>query len=104
MGYNTVAVIYNDHHGGAYRSLEQMDHAIQGWTARDRDPQITYFGFGKVISQAHADDDQVVIVGRNDGVTAREASNLSSYALDQMRDCLERHGFRVSKRARKVRP
>lgn len=99
MGFNTVAVLYNDHTAEIRDSGplgRRIAGAMQGWSARDRDRLITHFGCGMVISQAHADYAQVVIVARNHGVTAAEAENLDSYALMQMKECLERHGYKVT--------
>lgn len=63
MGFNTVAVLYND----------------QSYRIKDRAPDISEaisrksfngdgdFGYGHIVSCQHADNDQVVIVGQNRG-------------------------------------
>ena len=101
MGFNTVAVLYNDatdriRAGGntAERLADAMSH---GWLERRRDRMATDFGAGVVISQDHADNSQVVIVGRNSGCTAKEAVDLDWWALQQMAECRERHGYKVTK-------
>lgn len=102
MGFNTVAVLYNDQtdsirRGGvtAERMADAMSH---GWYLRDRDRMATYFGAGVVVSQAHADAEQVVIVSRNSGCRAEDANDLGWMALDTMKACLERHGYTVTKK------
>jgi hypothetical protein len=104
MGWNTVAVIYNDHIRDANRSLVRMDQAIihssLGQNATDAGMR---FGFGKIISTAHADYDQVVIVGQNSGSKADLETDLSWCAADQMIRCLEQNGYRVTKRRKAKR-
>lgn len=105
MGYNTVAVLYNDHTHEIGKSGPvgaRIRSAILGWSDRGRDRLATHFGCGQVISQEHADYSQVVIVGGNTGVRACDATDLDWYAIDQMAKCLERHGYTVKKK-RKTR-
>lgn len=104
MGFNTVAVIYNDLIGCASRDFKRMDDAIRQFNMRGHIPHINYFGFGKVVSMAHADSEQVVIVSGNDGTTASNASDLGASALLQMKECLERHGYTVKKRRNSRQP
>jgi hypothetical protein len=97
MGFNTVAVLFNDftheleRDGGyskriaeAMRNVGHNREGLSGW-----------FGAGKCISQAHADYTQIVAVGGNTGKHIRDANDLDWMALDQMADCLRRHGWRV---------
>lgn len=105
MGFNTVAVLYNDFQGdlekdGAYG--RRIAEAMRDWWDQ-RHPAATSFGAGAVISQAHADYSQVVIVARNSGVPADKADDLDWAALEQMQRCLERHGYKVTK-PRKRKP
>lgn len=106
MGFNTVAVLLNDfthdlaengaHYGPriaeAMRNVGNKRYGLSG-----------YFGAGVCISQAHADYSQVVVVGRNTGKPLDEANDLDWYALKQLADALERHGWRVKPPARKRR-
>jgi len=103
MGWNSVAVILHDHQGDSHRSLARLDRAMRDFSMRDRIRLAGDFGFGSIISQDHADGCQVVIVGRNHGCRADEAESLSWMAADQMIRCLERNGYRVTKR-RKPKP
>ncbi|MHC2090027.1 hypothetical protein [Methylobacterium sp. CM6244] len=105
MGFNTVAVLYNDfthelEKDGRYgkRIAEAMQ--AHGLLNRGYDHRLN-FGAGAVISQAHADNSQVVIVARNSGVRAQDANDLDWHALAQMSECLERHGYKVKKPSRK---
>lgn len=106
MGFNTVAVIYNDH---IHRLREdgpighELATAMTQWNGR-RDACLRgYFGAGQIVSMAHADYSQVVVVGRNSGCHVRDAKDLDWSALDQMKECLERHGFKVTK-PRRAKP
>lgn len=100
MGFNTVAVLYNDHHhefvtqGGSLGP--RIADAMRGWSWRDRDRMATNFGAGMVCSQAHADYDQVVVVGQNRGRPLSECNDLGWMALDQLAAALMRHGFKVT--------
>lgn len=101
MGYNTVAVLLNDHANEIAECGplgKRIADAIGGWNYRDRVSLATYFGCGSVISQDHADNAQVVIVQYNTGVRAFEAKNLDWHALHQMATCLENHGYTVRKK------
>lgn len=97
MGFNTVAVLYNDFNfANATPELgSRIQDAMRGWSWRDRDSMATHFGCGIVVSQAHADYPQVVVVGQNTGKPISEAVGLDRMALDQMVSCLVRHGYKV---------
>jgi len=100
MGWNTVAVLYNDMTGDMpWRMADAIVRSYGNTNTRDK--MAANFGFGMVISQEHADTSQVVIVGRNSGVRASDADGLDWIAIEQMRQCLERHGYKVTKRRRK---
>ena len=97
MGFNTVAVIFNDH---THRLLEDdgrisrdIATAMRNWGMRDRDSMATWFGAGRVVSQASADYSQVVVCGHNGGAPISECGVLDFYALDQIADALRRHGW-----------
>ncbi len=103
MGWNTVAVLYNDFIGDLKRDQGRYGPEIAaailalGHPPEHRRHHLS-FGAGRVISQAHADYDQVVIVGQNSGQLLQDAETVSRYALVQMAECLERHGYTVTKR------
>lgn len=103
MGFNTVAVLYNDFNfANATPALgSRIQDAMRGWSIRDRDRMATHFGCGIVVSQAHADYSQVVVVGRNTGQPLAECNDLDHYALDQIADALRRHGWTVKPPAKK---
>lgn len=103
MGFNTVAVLYNDHTSeirNSGRIGERMAEAMLAWAPHRKGGLSTNFGAGMVISVAHADYSQVVIVGRNWGQRACDATDVDQSALDEMKECLERHGYRVTKKRR----
>lgn len=98
MGYNSVAVLYNDctheiEESG--RIGAQIAYAMRRYHNRKRDALPLNFGVGMVISQDHADGEQVVIVSKNCGVRADEANDLGWQALNDMAECLKRHGYTV---------
>lgn len=101
MGFNTVAVLYNDH---THRFREEGDrigrdiaHAMQSYSLRRERPLEVDFGAGVVVSQAHADYSQVVVVGRNSGSPISECYDLDWYALAQCEEALRRHGYTIKK-------
>lgn len=109
MGYNTVAVIYNDFTGEYKTQGERIGKRIAAAMRdyHDEDRSRRNFGAGVVISQDHADGEQVTITHGNTGWTAEEATpgtytELTWRGLDQMQRCLERHGYKVTK-PRKVK-
>lgn len=96
MGYNTVAVLYNDFNFKDDATIgPRLQSAMRGWSERNQDRMATHFGAGIVISQAHADYSQVVVVGRNTGHPIVECNDLDHYALGQIADALRRHGWTV---------
>lgn len=99
MGINTVAVLYNDMTNimrSNGRVGEELAAAMtSGWSLRTRDKLATHFTGGMVISQAHADYSQIVVVGRNSGAMLAECNDLDTFALNQMADALQRHGWTV---------
>lgn len=96
MGFNTVAVLYNDFDFSKQPDMHLRIHAaMRGWSWRDRDRLATHFGAGQVISQAHADYPQVVIVGKNTGYPLHEANDLDGVTLNYLAECLKRHGWTV---------
>lgn len=104
MGFNTVVVIYNDRLHEIEESGPLGARLADAVRAFGFDRQGDgYFGAGKVVSLAHADYDQVVVVGQNRGRPIQEAENLSYLALDAMADCLRRHGWTESAPKRKPR-
>lgn len=104
MGFNTVAVLYNDFNFADDATIgPRIQRAMRGWLERDRDRMATYFGAGIVVSQAHADYSQVVVVGKNTGKPIVECDDLDHYALGQIADALRRHGWTVKPPAKPKR-
>jgi hypothetical protein len=99
MGFNTVAVIYNDHtHRLAADDgtlSRRIADAMRSWSFRDRDRMAVNFGAGMICSQAHADHDQIVVVGQNQGRPLSECNDLDFMALHELAKALERHGWKV---------
>lgn len=110
MGLNTVAVIYNDRLH-EFETIPQQTGKRLATAVRDfgfgNGRGDGYFGAGKVVSVAHADYDQIVVVGQNGGRPISAANDLSRMALDDMAACLRRHGWKATpppKRARRSTP
>ena len=98
MGYNSVAVILNDHIGLIKKDPgfgARIGKAINRWNYRGIDAFAPDFGAGHICSMAHADYSQVVVVGQNRGRRISDCNDLDIYALDQIADALRRHGWDV---------
>lgn len=107
MGYNTVAVLYNDFTAEIANSGPigaRIADAMRRYGSRREGQFATNFGAGMVISQDHASGEQVVIVSKGTGVRADEATDLGWQALNDMAECLERHGYKVTKPKKKATP
>ena len=93
MGINTVAVLLND---VAHEMPDRMRQAVVDYRYEKNE----HFGLGTVISAAHADHYQVVVVHGNTGWTLDKAPQLPVICQDQLAECLRRHGWRVTKNVR----
>lgn len=97
MGHNTTIILYNDMSSEWPKEIRQ---AMQCWQPphcrTDHFAERGDFGYGHVISHAHADGDQVCIVGGNLG---RPLSPLSAPEmpgdLTVLADLLRAHGYSV---------
>lgn len=105
MGFNSVAVLLNDHmlqiaESGALG--KRMADAVRDYSSvRGRHN----FGSGMIISQDHADGYQVTVVHGNFGWRVSDADYDKYFdgiyawqAFNQMKECLERNGYKVTKR------
>src|ERR1700749_3861313 len=97
MGLNTIAVLYNDI---AYQLPERMKEAVVQFRFGDQPHHERSFGTGQVISCAHADHYQIVVVHGNTGWTIDKAPELPSYIQDQLAESLRKHGWSVKKNVR----
>jgi hypothetical protein len=104
MGFTCVAVLHNDfiheidRNGGSI-GIEMAD-AMRRWAPPTRvgeDPLRRRidgdFHVGQVIHRDHASAHQVVVVHGNTGCHVSDAKDVSYLALDQMAECLRRHGW-----------
>lgn len=99
MGFNTVAVILNDkihevRKGGPIG--EAIYRAVCHFSTTSRNTMDRYFGAGKVISMAHADFHQVVVVQGNTGWSLHD-DDIPQEALEAVARQLREHGYRVTK-------
>lgn len=113
MGFNTVAVLYNDTIDMGRHDIalgERIYRAVIGWHDRGRQPSSTDIfarngnssgSYGQVISQAHADYTQIVAVGGNTGRPIQDCNDLDYMALSAMAECLIRHGWIARQPVRK---
>lgn len=105
MGYNTVAVLLNDHHGEFDRDGPLGKRIASAMLVYGRGGTLDgWFGAGSVISRDHADYHQVTVVHGNTGCPIRDAKDLPYLTLLELAECLKRHGWRASpppKRRRK---
>lgn len=98
MGFNTVAVLLNDHADEIKKSGwlgERIYDAMCSYHSR-RDRMDLYFGAGNIVSMAHADYPQVVVVYGNTGWSAHDA-NIPPEALESIAAALRSKGYRVIK-------
>ena len=105
MGLNCVAVLLNDkchdfeRHGEAIGN--RISYAMQNWNSITNDG---YFNAGRVISRDHADGYQITVVHGNTGCHISDAEGLPLYALEQLADCLKRHGWLARRPPRTRKP
>ena len=89
MGYNTVAVLYNDQ---TDRWGERIKSAALGVGFNGKPES---FGYGVVVSCDHADGVQVVVVGRNTGRRLSPFHFASGGDLEALACILQAHGYGV---------
>lgn len=106
MGFTTVAIISNDwiDRAAADDSFgEKVLNAVRNWYSKDR--FALRAGPLEVVSQSHADYSQVVIARHNCAWSSMSGAAPSDADLYALRDILEQHGFKVTKkRARQEHP
>lgn len=101
MGFNTVAVLLNDHTADFEKDGplgKRVAYAMNAWSPVTLDG---WFGAGRVISRDHADGYQLVVVHGNTGQMLSEANDLPWLTLSQLAECLNKHGWRAKPPARK---
>ncbi len=117
MGFNTVLMILNDtvDYGAKDSHIgKRILDAVRGYTVRDYAPsRLDIYArpddggsasYGSVISQEHADYSQIVVVGQNRGRKLQDCNDLDWLALQTIKEALERHGYRVTKRRKSSVP
>lgn len=101
MGFNSVAVIFNDHLHDIKNSSTFGSDVYYAVREVDLNPNNRdlkgYFGSGMIISSAHADFDQLVVVGQNRGRLLRDEKNPSPVLINQLVDYLKDQGYSVRK-------
>jgi hypothetical protein len=100
MGFNTVAVLLNDH---SDKWPDDLRRAAFEWSPKPKEfREKGYFSGGTVLSVSHADHRQVVVAGMNGGALMSAYLPAEEGDLRALADVLEGHGYRVTKR--KVKP
>lgn len=109
MGYNCVAVLLNDfsHEIATADDFgKRLALQMNNWSSIDGN-QSTNGGAARIISRDHADGYQVVVVHGNTGWRVDNAlydqyftGDYAWQAFAAMADCLERNGYRVTKKRR----
>ncbi|MFG1429357.1 hypothetical protein [Roseixanthobacter glucoisosaccharinicivorans] len=101
MGYNTVAVIYNDHSDTIKKSGRLGERiwdamvAAGSWRCQTHERN---FGSGYIVSQAHADTWQITAIGCNFGYRLGDPNNPPPPdALEMAAWALREHGYKVTK-------
>ena len=89
MGYNTVVVLLND------QTERWPDEIFDAWTNVE-DGKGGYFGWGQVVSCAHADQEQLVMVSCNTGSRILPAKKpVWTPDLHYLAYVLRTHGYSV---------
>jgi hypothetical protein len=115
MGYNTAVVVMNDALGAIkddpkfgenlyYAILESQRNKqvdVPAYSYRDGEVRGVHCNAATVISGAHADDPQVMVVKYNTGYVAKYKEELPDYVIEDMKWVLKQHGYRVSKEPKK---
>ncbi|MFG1462325.1 hypothetical protein V5F77_05440 [Xanthobacter sp. DSM 24535] len=101
MGYNTVAVIYNDHTHEIGRSGHLGERIAEAMISASGSRCQTHerrFGSGYIVSQAHADTWQITAIGHNIGYRLGDLGNPPPPdALEMAAWMLREHGYKVTK-------
>lgn len=102
MGYNTVAVLYNDMSQEISEAMPRLGQAMRayGWKRSSVDRN---FGSGVVISQEHADWLQVVVAGRNTGWAIGRDEDVPDYVMEAVCRAIDAAGWKKV-RGKWVRP
>lgn len=105
MGWNTVAVLYNDFSAEISQAMPRLGAAMRAFSNHPRSSREEgHFGCGQIISHDHADGAQVVVAGRNGGERLFYDLPASDWALNAAAEMLRWHGYAVrapgEKRAR----
>jgi hypothetical protein len=109
MGFNTVAIILNDQVHDAAKQPDfgqQVVDAVSGWYGRSRRPFAaeTRRGGLRVVSQAHADYTQVVIVSCNCARALSMGDTPLPGDLEALASILRVYGWRATAPAKKDAP
>lgn len=94
MGFNTVAVLYNDHSHSIEKQMPRLAWAMRSF-GMGRDALAGHFGCGNIISQAHADTPQVTVIGMNSGEVIHHDNEVSDWAINAIVQVLEGRGYKV---------
>ncbi len=92
MGMNTVLMLLNDH---AHRWPDEIRRAMQHWEPGGSDRFSVDFGYGQVLSVAHADYDQITTVGGNTGSVLSPIKPATHSQLEDLAMILRGHGYTV---------
>jgi len=96
MGYNTVVMLLNDHHSKWPEEINQARRKRDFRTS----PLDGWFGWGKIISEDHADGHQVVVAHGNTGSSLGPSLPATQAELDALAMVLRGHGYSVKRPGR----
>lgn len=100
MGFNTAVILYNDQ---SNRWPQEIREAMQCWERHDLRrgfglKETGYFGYGSVISTAHADTPQLAIIQRNHGSLLTSWSPVEEPSdLEYLAEVLRANGWKVKR-------
>lgn len=115
MGYNTAIVVMNDALSvikndpkfgeSLYNAVSQAHRGesidVPAHTYRDGEVRGVYCNAATVVSVAHADEPQVMVIKYNSGYVAKYKETLPDHVIEDMKWVLKQHGYRVSKEPKK---
>lgn len=102
MGFNTVAVLFNDCTGG--EMPKEINDAVRCVDVGEPRAHLRRFGYGATICQAHADWFQVAVIGHNTGWSLDDLpTEHEGQVIWTLKAFLENRGYRVVKTRKRVK-
>lgn len=116
MGYNTAVLVMNDALGAIkndpkfgenlYNAVMESQRGgqvdVPAYTYREGRFAGVYCNAATVVSMAHADDAQVMVMKHNTGYVAKYKEPLPDHVIEDLKWVFEQHGYSVRKDPKKA--